>query len=91
MGKAFEKQTKEQVKAIKHLNSSDETNELKQIEGIFPQNLLNDLICDKPKKKLLIYKTDSIELDKLHYKNYNFIKISLPATFLRDIYTNNLS
>ena len=47
LGKAFEKQTKEQVKAIKDLNISDKTNELKQIEGIFPQNGLNDLISNK--------------------------------------------
>ena len=47
MGKAFKEQTKEQVTAIKDLNISDKTNELKQTEGVFPQNLLNDLIRDK--------------------------------------------
>ena len=47
MGKAFKEQTKEQVRAIKDLNISDKTNELKQTEGVFPQNLLNDLIRDK--------------------------------------------
>ena len=40
LGKAFEKQTKEQVKAIKDLNISNKTNELKQIQGTFPQNVL---------------------------------------------------
>ena len=44
LGKAFEKQTEKQVDAIKFLNSS---NKLKQIEGIFPQNLMNDLIRAK--------------------------------------------
>ena len=34
--KAFEKQTKEHVKAIKDLNISDKASEFKQIEGIFP-------------------------------------------------------
>ena len=43
-GKAFEKQTKEQVKAIQHLNISDKASELKRIEVVFPQNVLNDLI-----------------------------------------------
>ena len=43
MGKAFEKQTKEQVKTIKDLNIYDKTNELKQTESIFPQNILNDI------------------------------------------------
>ena len=56
-GKAFEKQTKEQVTAIKDLNISDEENELKQIEGLFPQNVLIDLISNKPKRKPFIYKT----------------------------------
>ena len=48
-GKAFKEQTKEQVKAIKDSNISDKTNEFKQNEGIFPQNLINDLIRDKLK------------------------------------------
>ena len=56
LGKAFEKQTKEQVKAIKDLNISDKSNNLKQIEGIFPQNVLNELISNKLKKSLS-YKT----------------------------------
>ena len=36
LGKAFEKQTKQQIKATKDLNISDKASELKQIEGIFP-------------------------------------------------------
>ena len=47
LGKAFEKQTKEQVKVIKDLNISDKANELKKIECIFPQNVLNDVISNK--------------------------------------------
>ena len=46
-GKGFKEQTKEQVKVIKDLNISDKTNELKQIEGVLPQNLLHDLISNK--------------------------------------------
>ena len=57
--KAFKEQTKEQVKAIKDLNISDKTNELKQLEGIFPQNLLNDLIRNKLKN--IIKLQNSIE------------------------------
>ena len=41
--KAFKEQAKEHVKAIKNENISDKTNELKQIEGIFPQNVSNNL------------------------------------------------
>ena len=47
LGKAFEKQTEKQVGAIKSLDLS---NKLKQTEGIFPQNLMNDLIRVKLKK-----------------------------------------
>ena len=41
---------------MRDLNISDKSNKLKQIEGIFPQNVLNDLICCKLKKSLS-YKT----------------------------------
>ena len=40
LAKAFEKQTENQVCALKSLYSS---NKLKRIEGIFPQNLMNGL------------------------------------------------
>ena len=56
LGKVFKEQTKEQAKAIKDLNTSDKRNKLKQIENIFPQNLLNDLVSDQF-KKVLSYKT----------------------------------
>ena len=68
--KAFEKQTQEEVKTIKDLNISDKTNELKQIEGLFPQNVLNDLISNKLKK--IIELQNSIKLDNLNYENYDF-------------------
>ena len=44
LGKAFEKQTEKQVGALKSLDLSNKKDELKQIEGIFPQNLMNGLI-----------------------------------------------
>ena len=72
MGKAFEKQTKEQVKA-KDLQVSDKANELKQIENIYPQNVLNDLIITKLKK--IVGLQNNIELDKINYKNYNSNKL----------------
>ena len=59
--KAFKEQIKEQLKAIKDLNISDKTNELKQIEGIISQNLLNDLNRDKLNK--IIDLQGSIKLD----------------------------
>ena len=44
LGKAFEKQTERQVSALKSLDISNKKYKLKQIEGIFPQNFMNDLI-----------------------------------------------
>ena len=41
--------------------------------------------------KKIIEIQNSIELNKLDYKNYNFNKVSLPAIFLRNMYTNTLS
>ena len=47
--KGFLKNKQKQVNAIKSL---DPSNKLKQIEGIFPQNLINNLIRDKLKKNI---------------------------------------
>ena len=47
LAQAFEKQTEKQVDTIKYL---DPANKLKEIEGIFPQNLMNYLIRAKLKK-----------------------------------------
>ena len=49
LGTAFEKQPEEQVGAINSINISNKKDELKQIEDIFPQDLMNDLICAKLK------------------------------------------
>ena len=46
------KNKKKQVYAFKSLNISDKPDELKQTESIFPQNQLNDLICDRLKKSV---------------------------------------
>ena len=80
-----------QVGAIK---SPDHHNKLKRIEGIFPQNLMNDLICVKLKE--IVELQDIIKEDDLNYKlkcgkPYNFSKNSLPVVFLRDIHEGHLS
>ena len=46
----MEKQTEKQVGALKSLKSSNKKDKLKQIVGILPQNLMNDLIHDKLKE-----------------------------------------
>ena len=48
---AFKKTTtKEQFAALKSFNLSNKIEELNQIKGIFPQNQMNSLILDRPKK-----------------------------------------
>ena len=44
LGNAFEKQTEKQVDAIKFLEISNKKDELKQIETMLKQNLMEDLI-----------------------------------------------
>ena len=64
LGKGFEKQTKTQVGAVK---SVDPFNKLKRIDGIFPQNLMNDLI--RAKFKEIVELQDIIKKDDLNYKS----------------------
>ena len=42
-----QKPTEKEVGAFKHLQLFNKKSELKQIEGIFPENVLNDLIINK--------------------------------------------
>ena len=63
LGKAFEKQTEKQVGAIK---SIDLSNKLKRIEGIFQQNLMNDLIRANLKETVELQCI--IKTDDLNYK-----------------------
>ena len=84
-GKAFEKQTEKQVDAIKYLKRSiDSINELKQIENIFPQNIVKKMMSDKLKE--IIDLQNSIKLENLYYNDYDFDKVSLAPIFLGDIY-----
>ena len=82
-----------QFGAIKSLKSSNKKDELKQTEGIFPQNLINDLIRDKLKG--IVNLRDIIKTENLRYKSksrnvYNFSECSLLIAFLgiymKDIY-----
>ena len=76
------------VGAIKSLKRSNKTDELNQIDDIFPQNLMNDLICDKLKE---IVNWQDIIKKKKNWKVYNFSKYSLRIVFLRDIHEGHLS
>ena len=66
---------------------SNKKDELKQIEGIFPQNMTNDLV--RAKLKEIVNFQNIIKTDQLYYKSkrrkvyINFSKFSLPIVFKR--------
>ena len=66
LGKAFERQTKKQFRTLKYLDLFNKKYELKQIEGIFPKNMLNNLIINKLKE--IIKLQDIIKIVDLYYK-----------------------
>ena len=65
--KTLEKPTEEQVGALKSSDTSNKKNELKQIEDIFLQNLMNDLI--RVRLKEIVGLQDVIKKDDLIYKS----------------------
>ena len=84
----MEIQTENQVDALKSLNLSNKTVELKQIEGKFPKYLLNDLIIYKLQN--IIKLQEVIKSNELDYKwkrgkIYNFSKHALAIDFKRYI------
>ena len=88
LGKAFDKQTKKHVYALKSLNLSNKTDELKQIKGIFPKNLFNDLTTYKSQE--IIRLQDVIKSNEVNYKSkrgktYNFNIYPLTIVFSRHI------
>ena len=94
LGKAFQKQTKKQVGVIEPLDFCNKKNELKQIQGIFPQNLMNNLIYANLKE--IVKFQDVIRKDDLNHKSkgrktYNFSKYSLLIVFSKDIHEWYLS
>ena len=94
LGKAFKKQTEKQVGATESLDLSIKKDKVKQIEGIFSQNLMNDLIRAKSIERFKL--SDIIKKDDLNYKwksgkTDNFGKYPLLIAFLRNIYEGHLS
>ena len=63
--RAFEKRTEKHVDALKSLKICNKTDELKQIDVIFPNNQLNDLIINKLKEIMQLQ--NNIKLDDLEY------------------------
>ena len=89
LGKAFEKGTEKQVA----LDLPSEKDQLKETEGIFPQNLINYSIRAKLKEivKLQgIIKKDVLNYQSKRWKIYNFGKCSLPIAYLRYIHEGYL-
>ena len=71
---AFEKQTEKQFDVIKTLKNPNKKDELKQIESIFPQNLMNDLIYAKLKEIVTlqdIEKKDDLNYTSKRGRTYN--------------------
>ena len=88
------KQTKKKVDTLKSLNLSNKTDESNQVESIFFQNQLIDLIIDRIEEIMQLQ--NNIKLDKLEYKSkrgkcFGFSDYSLPVNLLRDIQERNLS
>ena len=94
IGKAVERQTANQIDAIKSLKPSNKKNESKQIKNVFPQNLMDHLISEKLKK--IINLQGIIHTDNLSYKSksrkvYNFSEYYLLIAFLRDMHEEHLT
>ena len=93
--KAFEKHTENWVGAVKFLDLPNKKDELKQIESIFPQNLMNDLVCVKFKE--IVTFQDIIKTDNLSYKSksrkvYSLREYSLTMFLLfRNVHKGHLS
>ena len=88
LGKAFKKQTEKQICALKSLDLSNKKDELKINEGIFPQNLVNNLICVELKE--IVKFQDDLKCKSKCGKTYNFGNIHC-ILFLRDIKNGYLS
>ena len=52
LGITSEKQIEKQVGVLKSLDISNKKDELKQIEGVFPKDIPNDLIINKLKETI---------------------------------------
>ena len=85
--KCFDKQTEKQAGASNSQDIFNKKDELKQIQGIFPQHLMNDLICVKTKE--IIKLKDIIKKDDLNYKSK--LRKNSTYCFLRDIHEGYLS
>ena len=62
----MKKQTEEQCGARTFLKPSNKKDELKQTEGIFQQNLMNDLV--RAKLKEIVNLQDIIKTNDLYFK-----------------------
>ena len=71
----MEKQTEKLVAALNTLSTSDKKDELKQIEGVFVENLMKYLICANLKEPVNlqdIIKTYELNDKSKRRKVYNF-------------------
>ena len=91
--RCFKKQKDEKIAALISLNPPNEKDELKQIENIFLQNLMNDLIHTKLNETVnlqIIIKTDELNYKSKH-AFYAFIEYFSPIANLSDLHDIYLS
>ena len=78
--KSFSKTNRKMVGAIESLDFSNKKDELKKIEGIFPQSFMNDLI--RPTLKEIVKLQDIIKKGDLNYQNEEKLIILVSIYYL---------
>ena len=88
--KALRNQAEKQAGTLKFLDPSNKKDELKQIEDIFPQNLINALI--RVRLKEIVNLQDIIKTDELYYKSKRTkILVKIPYLLLfQEMYMKNI-
>ena len=73
VGTPLENGTEKQIDALKSLIVSAKTDELKQVQRMFPQNIANDLIRNRLTEiKVVQQKTFLLKVWPVHFKNTRF-------------------
>ena len=75
VGAPLENRTEKQINALKSLIVSAKTDELKQVQRMFPQNIANDLIRNRLTEiKVVQQRTFLVKFWPVHFKNTRFAR-----------------
>ena len=75
LGTPLEKKTEKQIDAWTSLIVSGKTDQLKQVQRIFPQNIANDLIRNRLTEiKVVQQRTFLVKFWPVHFKNTRFAR-----------------